>query len=249
MTEELIAAFQNLAHSEHPLRKGEARTWLHSLDLVKHMVAMDLESALFLEDDVDWDVRIKQQMRLVSDGVRTFTDAEDASPYGRAWDLLWIGHCGEPTRNDTRRLLYADPSAPSPEHYLGWSQKYMEGITPGKRSVQRGLNPICSFGIGLSRRGAAKVLDWAGKGQNEAYDMRLQEGCKSKDLSCLVVNPELMHHYVPPREFGHVSTVADANSEGSNAEEDDFEHVMGDTPNILQSARCRALFDSTCPRK
>jgi hypothetical protein len=253
VTEEMIEAFQKLGPENvpHPLQKGEARTWLSSLDLVKYMVAADLESALILEDDVDWDISVKQQMRLVSEAVRKFTlvDSQDLSPYGHAWDLLWVGHCGEPTHNDTRRLEFADLSAALPANYIGWSKRYMDGITPGKRSVQRGVHTVCSFGIGLSRRGAVKVLKWAGKGENEAYDIRLQQGCKSKDLSCLVVNPELMHHYVPPGEFGHISTVADANLKGSKAEEEEFEKVMGDTPNILHSARCRALFDSPCPRK
>lgn len=251
VTEEMIQAFQKFAPEDRPLKPGEARTWLASLDLVKYMVAADLETALILEDDVDWDVSIKDQMRRVSDAVRkfTYTDSQDMSPYGHSWDLLWIGHCGEPTHNDTRRLEYADPTAALPENYIGWSFRYMDGITPGNRVVQRAIHPVCSFGIAFSRRGAVKVLKWAGKGQNEAYDIRLQEGCKSKELSCLIVNPEMMHHYTPPGEFGHISNVADANLKGSKAEEEEFEKVMGNTPNILHSARCRALFDATCPRK
>ena len=93
------------------------------------------------------------------------------------------------------------------------------------------------------------MLKWAGKGQNEAYDIRLQEGCKSKELSCLIVNPEMMHHYTPPGEFGLISNVANANSKGSKAEEEEFEKVMGNTPNIAHSARCRVLFNDVCPRK
>ncbi|CZR52555.1 uncharacterized protein PAC_02432 [Phialocephala subalpina] len=252
LTVEMIEAFQKLGPENvpHPVDTGEVRNWLSSLDLVKYMVMADLESALFLEDDVDWDVSVKDQMRLVSDAVREFTltDSQDRSPYGHAWDILWIGHSGEPTVNKTRRLEYDDPSAPLPANYIGWSKRYMDGITPGKRAVQRSSLTVASFAIGFSRRGAMKVLKWAGKGEDKAFDIRLQQGCKFKDLSCLVINPELMHHYVPPTDFGHISTVADANLKGSKAEEEEFEHVMGDTPNILHSARCRALFDSTCPR-
>ena len=252
VTEELIEAFRKLGpeNVKHPLR-GEAYNWLAHLDMVKYMVAADFETALILEDDVDWDVSVKDQMRLVSDAVREFSyvDNLDTSPYGHAWDILWIGHCGEPTHRDTRRLEYADPSVPLPVNYTGWSKKYIDGITPGKRTVQRSINTVCSFGYALSRRGAVKVLKWAGKGENEAYDIRLLQGCKSKDLSCVVINPELMHHYVPPREFGHISNVADGNSRGSMAEEEEFEKIMGNTANILHSARCRVLFDSTCQRK
>ena len=62
----------------------------------------------------------------------------------------------------------------------------------------------------------------------------------------MAVTPELMHHYVPPAEFGLISSVAEENNRGSRAEEEEFEYVMGSTPNILRSARCKALFDSTC---
>jgi hypothetical protein len=204
-----------------------------------------------VEDDVDWDVSIKRQMQLVSDAVREFTyvDSLDLSPYGHAWDILWIGHCGEATHRDTRRLKFDDPSVPLPANYTRWSKKYIDGITPGKRAVQRSINAVCSFGYALSRRGAVEVLKWAGKGENEAYDIRLLQGCKSKDLSCVVINPELMHHYVPPREFGHISNVADGNFKGSMAAEEEFEKIRGETANILRSARCEVLFNSTCQRK
>jgi hypothetical protein len=252
----MIYAFQNMGPTSVPhLRgRGEAKNWLSFLDITKYIVAQDLESALILEDDVDWDVLIKNSMKLLSDAVRefTWTGKEDRSPYGHSWDLLWIGHCAEPTRNDTRRLLYDDPSAPHPGKYIAplwfpWSKENMDGLTPGMRSVQMGQHTDCSFAIALSRHGAIKVLKFAGKGEDTQFDTRLKNGCKKKDLFCLVVTPELMHHYVPPAEFGHISAVADANERGSRAEEEEFEHIIGNTPNILRSARCKALFDSTCP--
>ncbi|KAN0092193.1 glycosyltransferase family 25 protein [Hyaloscypha variabilis] len=256
LTNEMIDAFQKMGPTSvpHPRGRGEVKNWLSFLDIIKYIVAQDLESALILEDDVDWDVRIKNSMKLLSDAARKFTvtSKEDRSPYGHSWDLLWIGHCAEPTRNFTRRLLYDDPSAPDPEKYIAphwfpWSREYVDGLAPGKRSVQRGQHTDGSFAIALSRRGAIKVLKFAGIGEDTQFDTRLKNGCKGNDLSCLVVTPELMHHYVPPREFGHISTVADANEIGSRVEEEEFEHIMGNTANILQSARCKALFDSTCP--
>jgi hypothetical protein len=251
LTDEMIAAFQKMGPQDPPLLDslGQVRNWLSMLDLIKYMVAQNLESALIVEDDVDWDVEIKQEMRRLSDAVREFTrvDEEDKRPYGKAWDVLWIGHSGEPTRNDTRRLEYEDPTATSREKYIGWSGRYMDGITPGHRVVQRSKLTFSSYAMAMSRRGAQKVLKYAGKAEGKSYDMRMQGGCRNKDLSCLVVNPELMHHYIPPAEFGLISTVGDANGDGSRAEEEEFEHVMGATPNILVSARCKALFGSRCP--
>ena len=256
LTDEIIDTFQKMgpASVPHPRGRGEAKNWLSVLDIIKFIVAQDLESALVVEDDVDWDIRIKNSMKLLSVAVRkfTWTSEEDSSPYGNSWDLLWIGHCAEPTRNDTRRLLYKDPSAPDPEKYIAphwfpWSMDYMDGLALGKRSVQRSVHTDCSFAIAFSKRGAIKVLKYAGIGEDTSFDTRLKNGCKRKDLSCLTVTPELMHHYTPPGDFGHISAVANANQKGSRVEEEEFEHVMGSTPNILRSARCKALFDSTCP--
>ena len=251
-TEELIEAFRALGPSDakHP-NLGQAYNWLAHLDLVKHAVALDLDTFLILEDDADWDVSIKHQMQLISSAVRefTFVDEKDTSPYGRSWDILWLGHSGEHTANDTRRIEFEDPTAPLEADYTGWAKKYFLNIKPGTRVVQRGINPVGTIGYALTKRGAKKIAKWAGKGENEAFDIRLLQGCKTKNLSCLVVNAMVIHHYMPPREFGHVSEVAGVNGGGSRAEEEDFEKLMGNTPNILQSTRCRALFDSTCLRK
>lgn len=78
------------------------------------MVEENIPSALILEDDADWDVRLKDQLVAISRGTRillNMADKEDAftanltptqrqldvinSPYGDGWDILWLGHCGE----------------------------------------------------------------------------------------------------------------------------------------------------------
>lgn len=243
--------FRNMGPKEgkHP-GLGQAYNWIAHLDLVKYAFSLDLDTFLILEDDVDWDVNIKHQMQLISSAVRefTFVDEKDETPYGRSWDILWIGHSGEPTENNTRRIEFEDPSAPVAAEYTGWAKRYFHN-TRRTRVVQRSVNPVGTIGYALTKRGAKKILMWAGKGENEAYDIRLMQGCRTKDLSCVVVNPEVMHHYVPPMDFGHVSEVAEANGAGSRAEAEDFEKLMGSTPNILQSTRCRVLFGSTCLRK
>jgi Glycosyltransferase family 25 (LPS biosynthesis protein) len=251
-TPEFIQVFRDLGDpkGKHP-GLGQAYNWLAHLDLVKYAIALDLETVLILEDDVDWDVSVKHQMQLISSAARefTFVDERDETPYGRSWDILWIGHSGEPTENHTRRIEYNDPSAPLEHQYTGWAKKYFHNLKPGTRVLQRSVNPVGTIGYALTKRGAKKVAIWAGKGGDEAFDIHLMHGCRTKDLSCLVVTPEVMHHYVPPRDFGHVSEVAGVNGAGSKAEEDDFERLMGSTPNILQSTRCRVLFSSTCLRK
>src|SRR4051812_28541604 len=66
------------------------------------------ETALFLEDDVDWDVRLRSlQAPLVAGAMRTALQPESSGadnledrteyPYGSPalWDLLYMGHCGD----------------------------------------------------------------------------------------------------------------------------------------------------------
>jgi hypothetical protein len=71
------------------------------------------ETALILEDDVDWDIRLRSlQVPLVTTAIRTLVSSEpprsppdhDDSeataaqyPYGdpSRWDLLYLGHCGD----------------------------------------------------------------------------------------------------------------------------------------------------------
>ena len=67
---------------------------------------------LIIEDDTDWDVTVKDQMRRYAKAVRDFTAAplSDLSPYGASWDVLWVGHCGEASRMGVRRHRYTDPS-------------------------------------------------------------------------------------------------------------------------------------------
>lgn len=88
--------------------------FVHYLDMLNRMVEENVASALILEDDADWDVRLKDQLVTFSAGTRLLLEmahqeqafAENlsakqrqtdaiASPYGTGWDILWLGHCGE----------------------------------------------------------------------------------------------------------------------------------------------------------
>lgn len=88
--------------------------WVSFTNITIRMVEENIPSALILEDDADWDVRIKEQLVAISQGTRVLLDRaheEEAftasltpkqrqvdqinSPYGHGWDILWLGHCGE----------------------------------------------------------------------------------------------------------------------------------------------------------
>ncbi|KAK7701432.1 hypothetical protein SLS57_011717 [Botryosphaeria dothidea] len=100
-TPEEIREFQarNLAGS---LNEGSAKAWLGHLQVLE--AARNYSSALIMEDDSDWDVRIHEQAALVAEAVRNLTVPKTETrewPWGEDWDVLWLGHCGE-------RLPYED---------------------------------------------------------------------------------------------------------------------------------------------
>lgn len=108
--DELVEAFRQMGAGAPPTpgevqvpQRGSAKAWMAHLDLLRYVIGAGLESALVIEDDVDWDVDIRAQMRLVSDAVRAYTgvaegegegDQTTTAPYGEEWDVLWLGHCG-----------------------------------------------------------------------------------------------------------------------------------------------------------
>lgn len=85
------------------------------------MIASKLETALVVEDGDDFDVRLKDQMRLISDNVRqyTLTSRDDMIPHGMYWDVLWLGHCGSMIEDDMKSWKYKDATRCKTELYSG----------------------------------------------------------------------------------------------------------------------------------
>lgn len=120
--------------------------------------------------------------------------------------------------------------------------------------MQESIITVCSFGYGVTRRSAPRVLELMARGAGEAFDVRLSEHCEAGPsaggLRCLVVNPQLFNHYEPPPSEGYVSLVDIDDDLGGDAaavvDEAQFEGKKGFTGGIATSARCRALFNETC---
>lgn len=67
----------------------------------------------------------------------------------------------------------------------------------------------------------------------------------------MIVAPELMHHHIPPEKDGFEaskSVLADDghDHEGDGETMDAISLGMGSTDNVVNSARCMALFNTTC---
>lgn len=247
-----MKAFEHIGEgtAKNTPQHGSATAWIGHLDLLKYVIAAGFETAFIVEDDVDWDVRIKFQALLISDNVRQYTGVaeNDTAPYGTDWDVLWLGHCGASFHEEMPPAqLYADSSRVINDNYLGWSKGYLADHVPdGHRQIQTSAVTVCSFGYGVTRASAQRILDFLGSGADEAFDVALSRNCGPGKLRCLVVNPQIMHHYEPPRELGYISPVDVGDGEGEAADETQFETVKGQTRNVVRSARCRALFHQDC---
>ena len=269
-----LEAFQ--AQGEKRPGDGSALAWLAHLNLLREVQRQGYETALILEDDVDWDVSIRWQMKRVSTAVRWLTAEDDGGrpysdnindkeawqapePYGHAWDVLWIGNCGEDVtggveaKSATEMQSWHDSTVIANEAYDGWAHNSAMLLPKGTRAVVRSRGPICSFAYAVTIAGAARVVELAGKGSHEGFDTKLSELCKERELRCISVFPEIMHEYVP-KEGPDGAVASEVNVQNRPEEgtpdakiyDEQWEQEMGTTKNIVDSARCKALFEKQC---
>ncbi|KAI9728126.1 MAG: hypothetical protein M1828_004587 [Chrysothrix sp. TS-e1954] len=255
---------------------GSALAWMAHLNLLREVQRQRYQTALILEDDADWDISIRWQMKRVSAAVRWLTAEDDdgeqyddsvkgkkawqtPEPYGHAWDVLWIGNCGEDVtggveaKTASEMQAWRDSTVIPNEDYDGWAHNSAMLLQKGTRAIVRSRGPICSFAYAVTMEGAAKVVELAGKGSHEGFDTKLSELCKDKKLRCISVFPEVMHEYVPP-EGKNGAVASEVNSQNrpeagaadAVAFDEQWEKEVGTTKNIVDSARCKALFGKRC---
>ncbi|KAI1371889.1 glycosyltransferase family 25 protein [Hypoxylon crocopeplum] len=152
-------------------------SWRGHMNAVRSIIEDGLESALIMEDDMDWDVRLKPQLERIAQGARALlssTSKTPSSPYGDDWDLMWLGHCGEvfpETLDENKEKPADDPGI----QYMSRKFVIEKDLTVPPKDRVTGLvdfkshpeftrflhitgAPICTFAYALSQRGARKVL-------------------------------------------------------------------------------------------
>ncbi|KAF7191837.1 hypothetical protein HII31_06882 [Pseudocercospora fuligena] len=248
-TEEDVAGLH--AENGSTITYGSSLAWLGHLNALKWFLSTDLQSVLILEDDVDWDIRLRStQIPTAAAAVRLLTNPQHSSdtdfwgPPG-SWDLLYLGHCGDYFPSDVWKgiphLTFPDSTMPLPDHLHPYTQKFLSSIEiPAQnRIVHKTTFPLCTFGYAVTRASAKRLVNELANREPEggclAYDIRIHEICRdTSDFKCLTVNPELMHH-------------VDAESEISNIDKGrDHQEESGargrHTPNIACGARNSALY-------
>ena len=128
------------------------------------MVEQRMSTALILEDDADWDVRIHPLLTDFARGSRHLLNQpitqKTHSAYGDGWDLLWLGHCHDTIAKDDPRtyVIENDLAVPSiPNLHLN-NPEIMHPWPNHTRVVHMVGEPICTFAYALSLQGAQKVL-------------------------------------------------------------------------------------------
>ena len=196
-------------------------SWRAHMNAIAKVVHDNLTSALIMEDDVDWDVRIKPLLKDFAVSSNTLVKTSDVgeidfndlmhvsqssiSPYGDNWDLFWLGHCGMTLPEKNRVVHYDDISVPELQHLHSWQPTE---ITPlniypkHTRVVMMESDGVCSLAYAISQRGARKLLYGLGlKSFDAPFDLMLRNWCNGVNGQehhvCLGVLPQLFDHHRP----------------------------------------------------
>ena len=208
---------------------SHVRTW-------RKIIHENITSALIMESDVDWDMRIKDSMVGIGEGVKAVADwpfeepkTKDPkhprdfekeivpwSPYGDKWDLMWIGHCGSSADGNGRIYSFNDSSAPDEEHAWSFAERPGEGHRPpGTRIVFSFRKTVCTTSYAISNQGAHK-FEKLFRQANSPIDLKIWDHCEhDPNLSCIGVWPQVISmaesktnikHTEGGQAFGHEVT-------------------------------------------
>lgn len=223
-TQEQVDDFRDFEHLEKStILDGSIKAWLSHTVALREFLLSGKETALFIEDDVDWDIRLKtQQVPLTAAAQRSILPRASKKQYWGSpndWDLLYLGHCGDyfttvdsmhvgvgvvhpSDLDDIPHAIYNDPTLPEPSDLHPFTAALLTAFNlPSKtRIVHKSRWPLCTFGYAVTRSMAAQILDEIappieGPTQHtHAYDIAILEACRDKGFRCFTVNPELFHH-------------------------------------------------------
>ncbi|KAH0489130.1 hypothetical protein TgHK011_009574 [Trichoderma gracile] len=241
------------------IRDNFLGSWRGHMNAIRQVVKQEIGSALIIEDDMDWDIHLKSQLHDIAHGARHILREASAlphSPYGDGWDVLWLGHCGEPfpetleenaglpsdnmAQMSAKYIIHDDETVPpysKVSKLVDWSQ-----YPPRTRIVHMSAAPICTFAYAVSQTGARKILyGLSVDGLHMAFDNSLAQLCRDAvyglgrnqssglDVKCLSVNPTIMFHHKAKGPVAAGSDIQDVGSDGSVREKGVTESVRWST--------------------
>ncbi|KAL5119562.1 hypothetical protein ACEQ8H_002408 [Pleosporales sp. CAS-2024a] len=207
---------QRFINGQEDAQRGSILAWLGHHNALRWFLDSGLETALILEDDVDWDIRLRSvQIPLAASAVRQLLpppgprsfrfarhDVNHTQYWGdhAAWDLLYLGHCGDYFEQVTEEgpqldkqynlttmphIQYRDPTLPPPSDLHPFTQTLFEklGMPAHTRVIHRSKFPLCSFGYAVTRPAAQRLLNDLAppklkKKGPRAFDVALLNSCR-----------------------------------------------------------------------
>jgi len=178
------------------------------------MVQERIPSALIMEDDADWDVLLKSQLRSFAQGARYLQESDDSptsvptdsrneqslfnSPYGSDWDLLWLGHCGAVNNaSASQRTWVIHEDASAVPHELWPYGRRQPNVSPSEfsgsnftRYIYEPRHGLCMTGYALSLRGAERLLYHQSlSGSALVSDRALATLCRDRNYGFRCISP------------------------------------------------------------
>ncbi|EJP61725.1 LPS glycosyltransferase [Beauveria bassiana ARSEF 2860] len=190
------------------LRPEQLGCWRSHANVWRTIINERIETAIILEDDADWDVRVHDIFQTLSLQMRKRTAREGEprsheahAPYGLDWDLLYVGTCWN-INPEVRPVphIYQDTNAPNSTEMSYAYQKELEywGASSSEearvRVIAPSWYPVCTVGYAVTLQGAQKLLYTVGneKGLNGPVDLAMISRIQSGHLKSFTVVPPLV---------------------------------------------------------
>lgn len=231
------------------------------MNALREVIERNLTTALILEDDADWDFRIRSQLSDFSHAARRLPEliaeselhstkhssiderlsqiqlakrtsipfssqpSAKEEPYGRDWEILWLGHCGAAlppaSPNSPNRItIENDPTVPEPQYLKPMTNANLDPVgslyPPHTRVVHRTNTTLCTIAYAVTQTGARRLLyEFAIRELVKGYDFALSDYCngltrgatKQTMPLCITVQPPLFSHHFSERGGSDIMAV------------------------------------------
>ncbi|KAH7029720.1 uncharacterized protein B0I36DRAFT_326249 [Microdochium trichocladiopsis] len=221
-------------------RKGGAKdtnlgSWRGHANAMRRIIDDNLPSALIVEDDLYRFALAARELQTEGSWLhedpylhKNNPNPVTQSPYGRHWDLLWLGSCQASfnadlpedlsipkDQQDNRQVLIEnDDTVPSQKHRSGNNRFEWDAYPNNTRIVYVQGDHICTYAYALTQLGARRALEYMSlRGQHKNFDHHLSDLCHTmgNGMRCIGIVPSLFVHHRPRGlDIGYGTTVGAA---------------------------------------
>ncbi|KAI5358448.1 hypothetical protein Slin15195_G108970 [Septoria linicola] len=234
---------------------GHARALLNHLALLDKIAQSPHETALIMEDDVDFGLQIRSQMELVS---KAFWDHANLAPESRGsaeevlhpyreheWDIFWPGHFGMSFIEGSDVFKYHDPHALPWDRLTTQFNNYYEQMAAGSSKQAEpqqlifNVAPLATFAYAITKAHAARLVQKFRQDKTHKFDNAVHIDCVGRVHRCVAPVPQLFHHH---QVVGEKASSSEGKQDESVAVQDLkwYRTRHRYTYNIEWSARCNA---------